>query len=303
LLIVTATAESEALVALNKLTGEVVWKKEAAGFSGTWGTPVLVRVDDQRTDLVISVPGEIWAFDPATGKLRWYCQGPPTNAACASVVTDQGIVYVIGGREGGSMAVRAGGEGDVSQSHVVWKGNDRAGIGTPLIHDGRLYLVSGGIVNCLDAGTGKRLYQQRLNANERQASTAQSSTAQSSPPGAESESRPPRERRGGGRGPGGFGGGGFGGGGGQDYSSPVAAGGKLYFVTRAGIATVWTAGDTFEQLASNKFAGEGEQFSATPAISNGELFVRSNRRLYCIANQDTASSAAGAPGTGDVRVD
>ena len=53
LLIVTASAESEALVALNKLTGEIVWRKEAAGFSGTWGTPVLVKVDDTRTDLVL----------------------------------------------------------------------------------------------------------------------------------------------------------------------------------------------------------------------------------------------------------
>jgi outer membrane protein assembly factor BamB len=68
LLIVTAAAESESIAALNKDTGEVVWKKEAAGFSGTWGTPVLVAVDG-RTEVVLAVPGELWAFDVETGKL------------------------------------------------------------------------------------------------------------------------------------------------------------------------------------------------------------------------------------------
>ena len=75
LLIVAATAESEALVALNKATGEEVWRQEAAGFNSVWGTPTLAKVDDDRTDLVIAVPGEIWGLNPATGNLRWYCQG------------------------------------------------------------------------------------------------------------------------------------------------------------------------------------------------------------------------------------
>jgi len=56
LVIVPATAESEAIVALNKETGKEVWRQEAAGFNSCWGSPVLVRVDDQRTDLVIGVP-------------------------------------------------------------------------------------------------------------------------------------------------------------------------------------------------------------------------------------------------------
>ncbi len=66
LVIATASAESEALVALNKDTGEEVWRKEAAGFSGTWGTPVLVDCGGGRTDLVLAVPFELWGFDPAT---------------------------------------------------------------------------------------------------------------------------------------------------------------------------------------------------------------------------------------------
>lgn len=59
MVIVTAAAESQSLVALKKENGEQVWKQEADGLIGTWGTPVLVEVDNSRTDLVIGVPREI----------------------------------------------------------------------------------------------------------------------------------------------------------------------------------------------------------------------------------------------------
>jgi hypothetical protein len=101
----------------------------------------------------------------------------------------------------------------------------------------------------------------------------------------------PREFGGfGGGGFGGGGGGGFGGGGGggrggmrqQDYSSPVAADGKIFFVRRGGETYVLAPGREFKQLAVNKFAGDDGDFSATPAVSDGELFIRSSNRLYCV---------------------
>ena len=46
------------------------------------------------------------------------------------------------------------------------------------------------------------------------------------------------------------------------------------------------AGGAFEQLAVNTFAGEGENFMATPAISEGELFIRSDKTLYCISESN-----------------
>ena len=63
LLIVPATAESEALVALDKKTGKEVWRQEAAGFSMSWCTPVLVEVDENRSDLAIGVGREIWGWE------------------------------------------------------------------------------------------------------------------------------------------------------------------------------------------------------------------------------------------------
>ena len=69
LVIVTASAESKSLVALNKETGKEVWRRKDAGFSGTWGTPILVDCGKGRTDLVIAVPFKIWGFNPDDGKL------------------------------------------------------------------------------------------------------------------------------------------------------------------------------------------------------------------------------------------
>ncbi|MEO8498106.1 MAG: PQQ-binding-like beta-propeller repeat protein [Planctomycetota bacterium] len=260
--IVTASVESKAVVALDKATGKEVWRQEAAGLDSTWGTPVLVKVDDERTDLVLGVPYELWAFNPDDGKLRWYCEAMDTDSFCSSVVTDEGVVYGIEGRGGGSIAVRAGGKGNVTDSNIVWSGRDSNRIGTPVIYEGRIYFFSGGIANCIEAATGKEVFKSRL--------AGASGGASSSGGGAS----------------GGFGGGGRRGGGGGmggDYSSPIIADGKIYFTSRSGDMFVLKASDKFEQLATNRVTSESEDFSATPAVSDGQLFVRSSKHLYCVA--------------------
>ncbi|MCA9218686.1 MAG: PQQ-binding-like beta-propeller repeat protein, partial [Planctomycetales bacterium] len=146
LLIVPATIESQALIAFDKLTGEQVWRQDADGFSSTWGTPVLVDVDD-RQELVIGVPYEIWGLNPDNGKLRWYCEAMDTDSYCSSVVVADGVIYGVEGRSGGSVAVRPGGTDDVTKTHVKWTGRDRNRIGTPVVDDGLMYWISGGIAN------------------------------------------------------------------------------------------------------------------------------------------------------------
>ena len=61
--------------------------------------------------------------------------------------------------------------------------------------------------------------------------------------------------------------------------------GKIYYVTRAGEIHVLKAGDTFEKLATNRLTADAEDFSATPAISNGQIFIRSSKHLYCVSTQ------------------
>lgn len=301
LLIVPAAAESESLIALDSQTGKEVWKQQAAGFVGTWSTPVFVDSKEGKTDLVMGVPGELWGFNPETGKLRWYCTTSESNSMCASAVAGDGVAYLFGDR-GGAFAVRAGGANDVTKSHLLWSEGARARIGTPVLYENRLYWFGQGVANCIDASTGKEIFQGRLGA-------AGGSDDAARPPAGGLAGRPAappgggqRPRRGPGGPPaGGFGGpgfggpgfgggpgGGFGGGGGfgrsQDYSSPIVAGGNVYFISRSGVGYVIKAGDKLEVLARNRFESDQSDFSATPAASAGELFIRSSKVLYCLAD-------------------
>ena len=63
----------------------------------------------------------------------------------------------------------------------------------------------------------------------------------------------------------------------------MIADGKLYFVRRGGDVHVLATGREFKQLAVNKFAGDDGDFSASPAVSDGAIFIRSSNKLYCVA--------------------
>jgi hypothetical protein len=79
------------------------------------------------------------------------------------VVAHDGVVYAIGGGST-SLAVKAGGRGDVTKTHVVWRQDKGSNVPSPIYHEGRLYWVSegGGVVHCQDAKTGKDVYEKRL---------------------------------------------------------------------------------------------------------------------------------------------
>ena len=261
-LIVPALVESQALYGFDKNTGKQLWKAPSEGFAGTWGTPVLAK-GANGDELAIAVPGEVWGFNPDTGKLRWYATGLQSDSVCNSLVTDGSAVYAMSERGGGSVAIKAGGKGDVSATNTLWTGPNGARISTPVLWEGRLYWISGSIATCRDAKTGAEIYSERI---------AGSTAAASAPSG------------GGGQGFGGGGGGGGrrGGGGGGDYASPVVANGHLYHVGRRGEVLVVKLGTKFELVSRNTLEGDASDHSATPAISNGQLFLRSAKTLYCI---------------------
>ena len=275
LVIVTASAESESLVALDKETGKEVWRHKDAGFSGTWGTPILVDCGKARTDLVISVPSKFWGFNPDDGKLRWQCDGLSSDTICSSAIAHDGVVYALetGPRGGGTMAVRAGGEGDVTKTGVLWRGSERSRIGTPMFEDGRIYWLNNHVANSIDAATGKPVYQTRVGGG----AVSEPPKPVGPPPGQPAPGKP--GAKGPGRRPGGRGGAILG----MDYASPVLANGKIYFVSRTGDVFVYATGPEFKLLGQNRFAADGGDYSATPAISDGQLFIRSSKYLYCVA--------------------
>ena len=119
-------------------------------------------------ELVVSVQDRVLGLDPDTGKELWRAEGVHSYV-CPSVVVHDGIVYVIGGGST-SLAVKAGGRGDVTKTHIVWRENKGSNVGSPIYYEGHLYWASegGGTVYCQDVTNGKVIYSERLAPNSGQ---------------------------------------------------------------------------------------------------------------------------------------
>lgn len=161
LVIVNASIESQSLVALDKTTGHEVWRVE--GIGRCWASPILVDAGG-TPEVVLNVPRRLTAYDPKSGEELWHCQGIPDGYVCPSVISHDGIVYATGGRKNTTIAVRAGGRGDVSNSHVLWTADKGSNVSSLVYVDGRLYGYheSRGTAYCLDARTGELVFEERL---------------------------------------------------------------------------------------------------------------------------------------------
>ncbi len=162
--IVNAADEGRALVALDKTTGKEVWKTDSDMFELAFGTPSIVKGRDDKSEIVLAVPGEVWAMNPANGKLRWYAETSLTGNVSPSPLVVGSRIFLFGGyQSSGSYAIDAGGKGDVTNSKVVWKTRTSSYVATPIHVKGKLYWVDDrGIANCLDAKTGKTIYKSRV---------------------------------------------------------------------------------------------------------------------------------------------
>lgn len=163
--IVNASEESQSIIALNKVNGETVWKQEAGMLELSYGTPRVVNPKKGNAEVVISVPGEVWSLNPTTGKLNWYCESPMTGNVCPSVIVNGEMIFSFGGyRASGSIAVKAGGKGDVTNSHVSWTNRSSSYVATPLLHKNRFYWIDDrGIAYCTSAKDGEIIYRERVN--------------------------------------------------------------------------------------------------------------------------------------------
>lgn len=161
LVIVNASVESNALVALHKKDGSVAWQQGNA--SRSWGSPLLIDVDGER-QVVLSIEGAIGAFDASNGESLWYCRGVQ-DYVCPTLVAGDGLVYAIGGRQAQCLAVRPDGRGDVTQSHIAWQTAVGSNVTSPVCYDGHLYWISDrGIAYCVRTSDGQVMYEERTDA-------------------------------------------------------------------------------------------------------------------------------------------
>jgi outer membrane protein assembly factor BamB len=218
------------LLAVDKKTGKERWRAERGKGRMSYSTPLVVSTPS-GPELIVNSSERVDAYDPRTGTLLWFTGGTNRFPIPMPVFHD-GLIYMSRGyRSGPYMAIRPGGRGDVSKSHVVWEAATGAPYISSLVYDsGLIYMATDvGAITVVDAKTGQRVSQQRVD--------------------------------------------------GIFSASPVAADGKIYFVSETGETIVMQSGRTPAVLSRNDL---GERAVASPAISNGQIFIRTDDHVFCI---------------------
>ena len=224
-------------------SGKTVWRVERPTTAirespDSYTTPTLVR-QGKSVELVITGGDCVTGYDPATGKELWRANGlnpdnNPSYRIVASPVVFEDIIYAPT-RVRPLLALRAGGRGDITNTHVLWSTTNGPDVPTPVTDGKYFYIVNDrGIMWCLDGRTGKEIYG------------------------------PERIKTG------------------TYSSSPVLADGRIYVTNEDGLTTVVKAGPKFEVLAENPL---NDYCLSSPAISNGQIFIRTAQNLYCIGKQ------------------
>ncbi len=291
------------ILAVDAATGKPAWKQPREVTNG-YSTPIVYRPPNGPTQVIAPGSYQLTAYSIATGEPLWFVRGltcqpksPPTIAG--------GILYFNGWTPGNdtgqqvelpafpeviaaadanhdgklaqaelpqpwqptgtwkaidldrdgfmnqrewtlfrsrrasrnsTMAIRLGGSGDVTDTHVLWRfEKSLPDVPAPLVYNGVVFLVrSGGIATTLDAKTGKVLKQARLTGALE-----------------------------------------------DYYSSPIGVDGKVYIASEHGKVVVLRAAGDWEILAVNEFDAD---IYATPAISEGKMYIRTRNSLYAIGS-------------------
>lgn len=218
------------VVALDKASGEEVWRKSRRHKTRSYVTPIIREIKG-RPELVFSGSQCIVSLDPRTGTEHWRIEGP-TEQFVASMVYGRELFFMTCGYpDYHVMGIRPGGEGEVTETHVAWhETNARSYVPSPLFVNDCLFVADDrGTVNCYRARDGKRHWKQRL-------------------------------------------GNGF-------SASPICVDDLVYFVANDGKTTIVRPSPQFEVVAENEL---GDHVSASPAVSDRALVVRTETRLICI---------------------
>ncbi len=237
------------LIALDKCTGETVWKTERPQefhknvepvYRKAYCTPIIVEVNGK--DQLVSNGAQLCiAYEPETGKEIWQVfYGDDSTVAMN--LSYNGMVYVNSGwmfPEGGTfyvrmLAVDPTGTGDVTKTHVPWEvTEDVPQISTPVIVDSLIYMVhERGDLTCLSAKTGAVIWKTKLKD--------------------------------------------------QFNASVIYASGNIYLFGLKGKTYVIKPGLTFQLVAENQLDG---QVKATPAIVRDNIIFRTDKFLYRIGKK------------------
>ena len=218
---------------------------QARGVDDSWGSPVVVDTGS-RKEIIIDMKTHVKAFDARSGNELWQCQGStPPRYICPTPIVHGGMIYAIHGYSGPMSAIKPGGSGDVTNSHRQWTR-------PKVISNVPSPVFSGGYIFSVRSEGG---IVSCVDAKD----------------GSIIYQKRLQKKDGGGIN--------------RLYASPLAADGKIYFVSREEGAFVLEAGPEFKQLAHNQIADDRSIFNGSPVVSNGRLLLRSDKFLYCIGQK------------------
>ncbi|MBI3850009.1 MAG: PQQ-binding-like beta-propeller repeat protein [Verrucomicrobia bacterium] len=247
LFIVNDNEEKSFLVALNKKTGEQLWRVEREEKSN-WATP-FVWENEKRTELIVPGRSKVRSYD-LDGKLLWEFGGM-SSIVIPTPFAKSGLLYVCSGYVGDKnrpvFAIRPAASGDISlkegetsNQFIAWSEKTAAPYNpSPLVYGDYLYvLFDFGFLNCRDAKTGKQIYdKQRINPDGNSGFTA----------------------------------------------SPWAYDDKIFCLSEDGDTFVFQAGPEYKLIGRNSL---GEMCMATPAIARDSLIIRTASKLYRMKNSE-----------------
>ncbi len=243
LYLVNDNDEESFLLALDKQTGQEVWRI-ARDEKSNWSTP-FVWQNNLRTEIVTLGSGKVRSYD-LSGQLLWWLEGM-SSITIATPYEHDGLLYISSGYVADRMkpiyAIRPGGDGDISltgketsNDFIVWSQLAKGPYNpSTLIYGDRLYvLYDFGLLACLNTRDGSIVYDR---------------------------TRLPRGR--------------------AFTASPWGANGKVFCLNEDGVTFVVRAGDEFELLHKNALADD-DMAMATPALAGDRLLIRTSARVYCI---------------------
>ena len=165
--IVNGHQDGEAfIVSLDVKTGATIWSHQPAVKLRSFSTPVLTEFSGEK-QLIVTGANQTVGLNPSTGKLIWFVAGPNQKAVSTPSVAGDVALSFAGSPSEKAMAVKLGGQGDVSETHVLWR-SDKAMpyVPSPVAASGLLHVINdAGIYSCIEPATGKVLKTVRRGGN------------------------------------------------------------------------------------------------------------------------------------------
>lgn len=161
------TDDPSYLLKIDAATGETLWRVERPTNAirespDAYITPALLEYDGER-EIVLTGGDVVTGHDLETGEELWRSDGlnpenDPNYRIVASPVTMDGVIYAPT-RVRPMLALKAGGRGDITETHRLWEFNNGPDVPTPVTDGNLLYVVNDrGVTFCLDAKSGEVIW-------------------------------------------------------------------------------------------------------------------------------------------------